>query len=431
MNYYPPIEPNSKKPDDLPVGRIIAIVVLFSIGLWPVAVYLIWKTYTESKRPQKRFPPERPRQGANGKIYGEYRPYQAPASPLAGAPRQPRPNTASASAGQPAPRTTTADKSAPPLAGQPAPRPAAANKPAPPNNTGRIKKPWWHTALGALGVGLIAAGSWFSFLALGDVFGGGALSNAASMFALSAMAVISGGCFLMAPRTFALQEAKKIRFCNVVGTRKFMKLPDMAATLGMTYPQLIKELQQHLDKGLFPGGYIDHARKLLVVSAQGFDPATLEDEPIPGKPDNNQSHTDTRSSMLEQIRAVNERIENASVSQKVQRIEEITALILEAVGRDPAKERKIGAFMGYYLPTTLKILTAYEQFEEQGVRGENLQAAMRDIENILDHLVSGFERQLDLLFENDVLDISSDISVLESMLAKDGLTDNDLTMPKG
>ena len=87
--------------------------------------------------------------------------------------------------------------------------------------------------------------------------------------------------------------------------------------------------------------------------------------------------------------------------------------------------------MGYYLPTTLKILTAYEQFEEQGVRGENLQAAMRDIENILDHLVSGFERQLDLLFENDVLDISSDISVLESMLAKDGLTDNDLTMPKG
>ncbi|MPN64291.1 hypothetical protein SDC9_212062 [bioreactor metagenome] len=87
--------------------------------------------------------------------------------------------------------------------------------------------------------------------------------------------------------------------------------------------------------------------------------------------------------------------------------------------------------MSYYLPTTLKIITAYEQFEEQGVRGENLLAAMRDIENILDHLFSGFERQLDLLFENDVLDISSDISVLESMLAKDGLTDNGLTMPKG
>ena len=404
MKYDPPIEPNSKRPDDVPIGRIIAIVVLFSIGLWPVAVYLIWKTYSEFKKPQRRIPPGNAQRSGHGKIYGEYRPYQPPMPPSTGAPQQPRPNTAP-----------------PPVAGQPSPRYAAEQKPA----VQQPRKPWWHTALSALGVTLVAAGSLFSFLALGDLLGGKGVAGAAEVFAVSAPVILLGGCCLMLPYTASLQEAKKIRFKNVVGARQLMKLPDMAATLGMPYPQLVKELQRHLDKGLFPGGYIDHARKLLVVSTEGLADLPA-DEPKQDKPE-----PDSRSGILAEIRSVNARIENPSVTEKVRRVEEITALILDAVERDPAKERKIGVFMSYYLPTTLKILTAYEQFEEQGVRGENLQSAMRDIENILDHLVSGFERQLDLLFQNDVLDISSDISVLESMLAKDGLTDDGWTMPKG
>ncbi|WMJ83658.1 5-bromo-4-chloroindolyl phosphate hydrolysis family protein [Oscillospiraceae bacterium LTW-04] len=415
MSYYSPIEPNPKKPDDLPVGRIIAIVVLFSIGLWPVAVYLIWKTVSESKRPQKRIPPKRVKR-PDGKIYGEYVPYE-PKTPPAGVPN-----------------TSQRQKAAPPPAPQqPVPQHTAEDRPATQSaaNISGVKKPWWYTALGALGIGMIAVGSLSSFLGLASIFGGGSVPDTVAAFIISGLAVVSGGCFLMVPRSMALQEAKKIRFCNVVGTRKVMKLADMAATLGVTYPQLVKELQRHLDKGLFPGGYIDHARKLLVVSAQGVDLTALEDKPISDKSDNDGAQPDSRRDMLAKIRMVNKRIADESVSKKVRRIEEITALILEAVERDPAKERKIGVFMSYYLPTTLKIITAYEQFEEQGVRGENLQAAMRDIESILDHLVLGFERQLDLLFEKDVLDISSDISVLESMLAKDGLTDNDLTMPKG
>ncbi len=417
MSYYSPIEPNSKKPDDLPVGRIIAIVVLFSIGLWPIAVYLIWKTVSESKRPPRRIPPGRAKRQRNGKIYGEFVPYEPAATPPKGVPPIPQYQKSAAS----------------PASQQPSPRPSSEDKPATQSaaNAKGFKKPWWYTALSALGIGLIATGSLFSFLGLGNIFGGGTLSEAVTMFTLSASFVVSGGSLLLVPRGLALQEAKKIRFCNVVGTRKVMKLADMSATLGIPFPQLVKEMQFHLDKGLFPGGYIDHARKLLVVSAEGVDFAALEVESSMDKSDSAGAQPDSRRDMLAKIRVVNKRIADESVSKKVQRIEEITALILEAVERDAAKERKIGVFMSYYLPTTLKIITAYEQFEEQGVRGENLQAAMRDIENILDHLVSGFERQLDLLFENDVLDISSDISVLESMLAKDGLTDNGLTMPKG
>lgn len=414
MNYYPPVDPHPKKPDDLPVGRIIAIVVLFSIGLWPIAIFLIWKTVSESKRPSKRIPRHARRQ-ENGKIYGDYVPYE-PTTPPSGTESQ---------------RPSQPDVETPPFAQQQTAHRSTADQPAvqQPAYASGAKKPWWYTVLGALGIALIAAGSLFSFLGLGGILGGSGLSDAITMFALSATMVVSGGGCLMIPRTLALQNAKQLRFCNVVGTRKVMKLADMAATLGMPYQQLTKELQRCLDKGLFPGGYIDHARKLLVASPDGAELAILEDES--GSDKSSETSPGTRSALLNEIRAVNARIANTSVSKKVGRIEEIATLILEALERDPAKERKIGAFMRYYLPTTLKIITAYEQFEEQGVHGENLESAMRDIENILDHLVSGFERQLDRLFENDVLDISSDISVLERMLAKDGLTDNDLTMPKG
>lgn len=77
--------------------------------------------------------------------------------------------------------------------------------------------------------------------------------------------------------------------------------------------------------------------------------------------------------------------------------------------------------MSYYLPTTLKILRAYGQLEDQEISGENIAAAMERIEGMMDKVVDGFEKQLDLLFQGDAMDITADVEVLERMLAKDGL----------
>lgn len=415
MNHYYPMQPDPKKQDNLPIGRIIAIIVLFSIGLWPIAIFLIWQTFSKSKN-LKKYIAKRSKHKENYKIYGDYVPYNTPKPPYEASekhsePVKTPPSSDSRKANQPVASET--DKSE---------APAAAIL---------SKKAGWHTALSILGIALICIGSILSFSALNELIDGIWINEVIPAFLTSALYVLAGAGLFYVSRRIALRNARKNRFYNVIGNRKVMKLDDISATLGIAYPQMVKELQFYLDKGMFPGGYIDHARKVIVISSAGLDLDALECE----KPQNNstlseESTTDSRSSILQQIREVNKRIEDKSVSEKVKRIESITSLILDAVKRDPAKEKKISVFMSYYLPTTLKILNSYEQFEEQDVRGENLQSAMRDIENILDHLVSGFERQLDLLFESDVLDLSSDISVLESMLAKDGLTDGDFTMPK-
>lgn len=67
--------------------------------------------------------------------------------------------------------------------------------------------------------------------------------------------------------------------------------------------------------------------------------------------------------------------------------------------------------MQYYLPTLLKLLRSYDHLEDQGVRGENIQRTMQEIERILDTVVEAFDKQLDNLFEAEAMDISADIQV--------------------
>jgi len=78
-------------------------------------------------------------------------------------------------------------------------------------------------------------------------------------------------------------------------------------------------------------------------------------------------------------------------------------------------------FMNYYLPTTLKLLKSYSLMEQQSYQGENIQASRKRIEDVLDTLVRGFEQQQDRLFRTEAIDVEADISVLETMMASDGL----------
>ena len=103
-------------------------------------------------------------------------------------------------------------------------------------------------------------------------------------------------------------------------------------------------------------------------------------------------------------------------------MEDLTSRIFQAVQEKPEKEPQIKSFMSYYLPTTLKLLRSYADFEKSGASGDNISSAKAEIERILDTLVDGFRKQLDKLYESEAMDISSDIDVLETMLRRDGLT---------
>lgn len=81
-------------------------------------------------------------------------------------------------------------------------------------------------------------------------------------------------------------------------------------------------------------------------------------------------------------------------------------------------------FMGYYLPTTLKLVRAYREFDKQPVAGENITSGKQEIERTMDTINEAFENLLDDLFQDTAWDISTDISVLKTMLAQEGLTED-------
>ena len=124
---------------------------------------------------------------------------------------------------------------------------------------------------------------------------------------------------------------------------------------------------------------------------------------------------------LGEIRRLNHAISDPKLSEQINDLESTTAKILDHVISSPEKLPQIWKFMNYYLPTTLKILNAYDRMGAAGVAGENIGGTMERIETMMDTIVSSFHKQLDALFRDEAMDIASDITVMECLLAQEGL----------
>lgn len=127
---------------------------------------------------------------------------------------------------------------------------------------------------------------------------------------------------------------------------------------------------------------------------------------------------------LGEMRRLNDAIEDEEISQRIDQLEETTGKIIDQVVAQPEKLPQIRKFMNYYLPTTLKLLNAYDRMGAAGVSGENIDGTMNKIETMMDTIVMAFHKQLDALFRDEAMDIASDITVMENLLAREGLSNS-------
>lgn len=214
------------------------------------------------------------------------------------------------------------------------------------------------------------------------------------------------------------KQASRFRnYLAMVGNQSSVSISALASAAGLSPAKVRDDLADMLDDGLLPQGYLDYGGDRLVLTGEGIvqPPKEQPAPPPPPKEDEN--------AILAEIKAVNDAIDNEKMSAQIDRIGVITAKILDYQKTHPEKAAQLHSFLSYYLPTTLKILRAYGQLEDQEVSGSNITAAMQRIEGMMDKVVEGFEKQLDLLFQGDAMDITTDVEVLERMLAKDGLSD--------
>lgn len=134
---------------------------------------------------------------------------------------------------------------------------------------------------------------------------------------------------------------------------------------------------------------------------------------------------------IAEMKRLNASIRDERISASIDRLEDISGKIFERVKADPSRLPQIRKFMDYYLPTTLKILNAYDRMGAQGVSGENIGATMQRVESMMGTIVAAFEKQLDALFGAEAMDISTDITVLENLMRREGLVDGELRASGG
>lgn len=119
-------------------------------------------------------------------------------------------------------------------------------------------------------------------------------------------------------------------------------------------------------------------------------------------------------------------IDNPDVKKRIVEIMDISDKIVKNAISDPKDIPNIKRFLNYYLPTTIKLLNAYDRMAVQGIEGENISGTKTRIEDMLDTVVVSYKKQLDALFADEALDIETDIKVMDGLLQREGLKDKEI-----
>ena len=171
------------------------------------------------------------------------------------------------------------------------------------------------------------------------------------------------------------------------------------------------------------------AGAVVGIVARLFCRDTVEEGPeepkTTGNPELDKMIEDGKKAIAE-MKRLDDNIADPTISAQIVRLQQLAGKIFAQVEQNPEKLPQIRKFMNYYLPTTLKILNAYDRMGEQGVAGENITSTMHKVEGMMDTIIKAFEKQLDNLFGAEAMDISTDMVVLENMMAREGLTDDPL-----
>lgn len=115
-------------------------------------------------------------------------------------------------------------------------------------------------------------------------------------------------------------------------------------------------------------------------------------------------------------------IKDPQIRQKINDVMHITDKMAQDAINDPSDIPQIKKFFSYFLPTTIKLLNSYDRMSAQGISGENLDKSMKNINEMLDSAIEAYRKRLDELFADQALDIETDIDVMNTMLAREGLS---------
>lgn len=256
----------------------------------------------------------------------------------------------------------------------------------------------------------------------------------------------TGGAGLIGNGIFDLEKVRRFKtYRKTLGEKTQCNLEKLARSVGKSVKFVRRDVQKMIRQNLFLQGHLDKEETCLITSdetyrlfeqsrlqleeRQRLEAAEAARQAEVVRTPQVQEVVDKGNAFIAQIRKCNDDIPGVQISNKIDRMEQIVRKIFRQAELHPEVIPDLKKLMDYYLPMTVKLLNAYAEMDAMTVQGENILASKREIEATLDTLNRAYEKLLDELFEDMALDVSSDISVLNTLLAQEGLTEDGLRKP--
>lgn len=234
------------------------------------------------------------------------------------------------------------------------------------------------------------------------------------------------------------------KYVSILKDREYCDVKELSLKTGRSVKAVKKDLKKMIRKGWFIHGHLDEQESCLMTSEEAWQQYTGLMERMKRENAEREAAAERQrqefsklspevqkivqagDEYVKMIREANDAIPGEKISAKISRMEMLVDRIFDRIEEHPESIEDIRKLMEYYLPITIKLLDAYEDLDAQPVQGENILSSKKEIEKTIDTLNVAFEKLLDDLFQDTAWDLSSDISVLETMLAQEGLTEDGL-----
>ena len=255
-------------------------------------------------------------------------------------------------------------------------------------------------------------------------------------------AIVASGALGIYGNTLRKKVNRFRSYVRTLNGKTYVRIEELAKGVRKSPKFVKRDLKKMIKNRMFLEGHLDEEGNYLITSDESYEQymqtkkaSEIQEKEMQEKEQAEQKLRGTLSeevqevikegeAYLEEIRSCNEALPGVEISNKMYHLENVILRIFKRVEQHPELISDLHKFMDYYLPTTVKLLKAYEELDKQPVEGENIKTAKQEIENTLDTINEAFENLLDSFFRNTAWDVSTDISVLKTMLAQEGLTGN-------
>lgn len=231
------------------------------------------------------------------------------------------------------------------------------------------------------------------------------------------------------------------RYMKLLEHKQFASIEELAKAVAKSTRTVVKDLEFMVEQKWFLEGRFDEQKTQFMITDKVYEQYKLAEQ---GRILRQQEEMEKQNlendpvqkeiaqilkegnGYIKQIRRLNDEILGEDISNQLEQIEQITASIFEVVKRKPEKRSELRKLMQYYLPMTVKVVTSYRDFENERVPSEQLEESKQEIRETLEKVIGAFNVLREKLFQEDVLDVSTDLDVLEAMMSQEGLIEGEL-----